>query len=51
MTYFFPLTKGEGRKIEANGGILIEQLINPVCHDGEIAANGETVTDAIFYPN
>ena len=40
----------EGRKIAANGGILIEQLINPVCHDGEIAANKETVTDAIFHP-
>ena len=36
--------------IAANGGILIEQLINPVCHDGEIAANGPSVTDALFHP-
>ena len=35
-------------KIAANGGIYIEQLINPACHDGEIAANGQFVTDAIF---
>ena len=44
------VAKREGRKIAANGGILVEQLINPVCHDGEIAANKETVTDAIFHP-
>ena len=50
MTYFLPLTRWEGRKIAANGGILIEQLIYPVCDDGEIAANGPFVTDAIFYP-
>ena len=50
MTYFLPLTRREGRKIAANGGILIAQLINPVCHDGEIAANRETATDAIFHP-
>ena len=41
MTYFLPLTRREGREIAANGG-------NPAWHDGEIAANGETVTDAIF---
>ena len=29
MTYFLPLTRREGRKIGANGGILIEQLIKP----------------------
>ena len=45
------VAKREGKKIAANGGILIEQLINPACHDGEIAANGETVTDAIFQPD
>ena len=43
------LTRREGRKIAANGGILIEQLINPACHNGEIAANGPSVTDAIFF--
>ena len=51
MTYFLPLTRREGRKIAANGGILIEQLINPACHDGEIAANSPSVTDAIFTPD
>ena len=51
MTYFLPLTRREGRKIAANGGIEIEQLINPACHDGEIAANGPFVTDAIFFPD
>ena len=50
MTYFLPLTRREGRKIAANGGILIEQLINPACHDEEIAANGPSVTDALFDP-
>ena len=45
------VARRERRKIAANGGILIEQLINPACHDGEIAANGETVTDAIFQPD
>ena len=45
------VSKREGRKIAANGEILIEQLINPACHDGEIAANRETVTDAIFFPD
>ena len=45
------VARREGRKIAANGGILIEQLINPACHNGEIAANGETVTDAIFQPD
>ena len=29
MTYCLPLTRREGRKIAANGGIVIEQLINP----------------------
>ena len=47
---FPPLTRREGRKIAGNGGILIEQLINPACHDGEIAANGPFLVDAIFYP-
>ena len=42
---------GKERKIAANGGILIEQLINPVCHDREIAANGPPLTDAIFSPD
>ena len=51
MTYFLPLTRRERKKIVANGGILIEQLINPACHDGEIAANGPYVTDAIFFPD
>ena len=52
MTYFPPLTRREGRKIAANGGILIEPLINPAYSlYGEIAANRETVTDAIFQPN
>ena len=45
------VVKREGRKIAANGGILIEQLINPVCHDKEIAANGPSLTDAIFSPD
>ena len=45
------VAKREGRKIAANGGILIEQLTNPACHDGEIAANRETATDAIFSPD
>ena len=45
------VARREGRKIATNGGILIEQLINPACHDGEIAANRETVTDAIFSPD
>ena len=44
------VAKREGRKIAANGGILIEQLINPACHDEEIAANGPSVTDALFDP-
>ena len=48
MTYFLPLTRRERRKIAANGGILIEQLINLACHDGEIAANGPFIPDAIF---
>ena len=43
------VARREGRKIAANGGILIEQLINPACHDGEVAANGPSVTDAIFF--
>ena len=42
------VARREGRKIAANGGILIEQLINPACHDGEIAANGPSVTVVIF---
>ena len=45
------VARREGRKIAANGGILIEQLINPACHDGEIAANGPSLTDAIFFPD
>jgi len=49
MTYFLPLTRREGRTIAANGGILIEQLINPACHHGDIAVKGETITDAIFF--
>ena len=44
------VARREGRKIAASVGILIEQLINPACHDGEIAANGPSITDAIFYP-
>ena len=44
------VAKREGRKIAANGGILIEQLINPACHDGDIAANGPSFTDALFDP-
>ena len=44
------VARREGRKIAANGGILSEQLISPACHDGEIAGNRETVTDAIFDP-
>ena len=51
MTYFLPLTRREGRKIAANGGILIDQRINPACHDGEIAENGPSLTDAIFSPD
>ena len=42
------VARREGRKIAANGGILIEQLTNLACHDGEIAANGPFITDAIF---
>ena len=42
------VVKREGRKIAANS---VEQLINPACHDGEIAANRETVTVAIFFPD
>ena len=42
------VARREGRKIAANGGILIEQLINPVCHNVEIAANGPSVTVVIF---
>ena len=45
------VARREGRKIAANGGMLIEQLINPTCHDGEIAANGPSLTDAIFSPD
>ena len=44
------VARREGRTIAANGGIWIEQLINPACHDGEIAANSPSVTDAIFDP-
>ena len=44
------VAKREGKKIAANGGILIEQLVNPACHDGEITANGPFVTNAIFLP-
>ena len=36
--------------IAANGGILIEQLINPVCHDGEIAANGGILIEQLINP-
>ena len=45
------VARREGRKIAANSGILIEQLINPAWHDGEIAANWPFVTDAIFQPD
>ena len=44
------VARREGRKIAANGGVVIEQLINPACHDGEIEANGPSVTDAVFDP-
>ena len=27
------VAKREGKKIAANGGILIEQLVNPACHE------------------
>ena len=45
------VARREGSKIAANGGIMIEQLINPACHDGEIAGNGPSLTDAIFSPD
>ena len=43
------VAKREGRKISANSGILIKQLINPACHDGEIAANGPSGSPMPFF--